>query len=522
MQTRNLILAFALAATSVAATSCQNSSTEDSFVVLLDSAPKGLDPRFATSDASAKLVGLLHAGLVSTDTQSGEPELELAHSIDQSSPTEYHVVIRDDVTFHNGEPVTSEDVRYTLMELGSDLVKSPYAGIGRRIENFDIEDERRFTITLAEPHAPFMTDLSMGIVPSSICKGHEECPGDPIGAGPFRFESQEGSQKVVFRRFEDYFAGAPHIDRLVFKVVKDDNARLLALLGNSADMVQNAVAPLMLPVVRKSDKLEIESAPSFKYTYIAFNLRHPILQNEKVREALAYGVDRDAIIKYKFRGKARPSTGLLSPAHWAYNGDVDTYPYDPERAKKLLDEAGFPDPDGDGPRSRFSLEFKVSASKFRKSMAELIAHQWARIGVEVTVRAYEWGTFFSDVKSGNFELTTLQWPSVSEPSLYRWIFHSSNIPAHDNRSAGANRGAYRNERVDELLDKANSESNRDKRRQMYGEVQAILADELPYISLWHEDNIAIMKSRVHDYYVTPNARFEGLKVTRTVEPGAPE
>ncbi len=501
----------------VALPACDEPEEASGFVVLLDSAPKGLDPRFATSDASAKLVGLLHAGLVSTDTATGEPELELAESIEQTAPTVYEVTLRDDVTFHNGAKVTSADVHYTYMELGSDLVKSPYAGMSRRITSFEIKDDRHFTLTLEEPHAPFITDLSMGIVPKSICSGHAECPGDPIGAGPFRFESQDGSQKVVFRAFDDYFAGKPPLDRVVFKVVKDDNTRLLALLGNTADIVQNAVAPLMLPVVEDSDKLQIESAPSFKYTYIAFNLEHPVLKNEKVREALAHGVDREAIIQYKFRGKARLSTGLLSPAHWAYNGEVDQYPYDVEKAKKLLDEAGYPDPDGDGPAPRFSLEFKVSSNKFRVSMAELIAHQWKRIGVDVTVRSYEWGTFFSDVKSRNFELTTLQWPSVLEPSLYRWIFHSSNIPSPDNRSAGANRGAYSNARVDELLDNANRETDRDKRRQMYGEVQAILADELPYISLWHEDNIAITKKGVEDYYVTPNARFEALKQTRKVE-----
>ncbi len=491
-----------------------NSEPDGSFVVLLDSEPKGVDPRFATSDASAKLVGLLHAGLTSTDTETGESELELAESIELPTPTRYEVTLRDDVFFHNGERVTSRDVEYTYMQLGSDLVKSPYAGTARRISKFEIVDDRRFNIELEQPHAPFITDLSLGIVPRSVCEGHKECPGDPIGAGPFAWDSAEGSKKIVFKAFDKYFGGKPAIERLVFKVVKDDNTRLIALLGNTADLVQNAVAPLMLPVVADNDRLTVESAPSFKYTYIAFNMEDEILDDVRVRKALAHGIDREAIIEHKFRGLARLSSGLLAPNHWAYNPDNATYGYDPEEAMRLLDAAGFPDPDGpDGPKPRFEIEFKVSANKFRQSLAELIAFQLAKIGVAVTVRAYEWGTFFADVKSRNFQMTTLQWPSALEPSLYRWIFHSENIPSPDNRSAGANRGAYSNPRVDELLDAGNVETDREKRKAIYQEVQAILADELPYVSLWHEDNIAILRKGTAGYWVTPNARFEALKET---------
>ena len=501
-----------LAGLAVGAGGCDEPA-DDAFVVLLDAKPKGLDPRFATSDSSAKLVGLLHAGLVSVDTKSGEPALELAASIDQPSPTTYDIRLRDDVYFHDGEPVTTEDVRYTLMELGSELVQSPYAGTGRLIERFETIDEKHFVIELTEPHAPFETKLAMGIVPEHICAGHAECPGDPVGAGPFAYVGQEGNHRYVFESFDQYFEGEPPIDRLVFKVVADDNTRLLALLGKSADLLQNAVAPLMLPVVRDAKGLDIETDESFKYTYLGFNLRHEILSDLKVRRAIAHGIDREAIIKHKFRGHATLSTGLLSPRHWAYEPDVRRYDYDLEKARQLLDEAGYRRPEANPEAPRFTIEFKVSASKFRKSIAELIAHQLGRIGIQVEVRSYEWGTFFHDVKSGNFAITSLQWPSVIDPSLYRWIFHSENIPSAENRSAGANRGAYRNAEIDRLLDKGQRVIDRSKRKQVYGEVQKILARDLPYVSLWHEDNIAIKRRGVTDYYITPNARFEALKQT---------
>lgn len=490
-------------------------SSEDlsagAFTVLLDAAPKGLDPRFATNDSSAKIVGLLHAGLVSADTATGEPELELAESIAMPSPTRYEVTLRKGITFHDGKPVTSEDVRYTIMELGSDLVKSPFSGMTRKIKAFEIGDDRHFAIELNEPEAPFFTDLAIGIVPAHLCAGRKECSQN-VGAGPFKFVGQYGDD-VMLAGYEGHFAGKPPIEKLFFKTVKDDNTRLLALLGQTGDLVQNAVSPLMMPVVDEDARLERVGGASFKYTYIAFNMEHPILKDLRVREAIAHGIDRASIVRYKFKGTAVLSTGMLAPSHWAYNGDVARFDYDPARARKLLDEAGYPDPDGDGPKPRFELEFKVSANKFRVSMVELIAHQLADIGISVKVRASEWGTFYSDIKSRNFALTTMQWPSVLEPSLYRWVFHSENIPTPENRAAGANRGAYRNARVDELLEAGNRETDREKRRAIYDEVQEILARELPYVSLWHEDNVAVMRKGTTGYFVTPNARFEALKQT---------
>ncbi len=492
--------------------SCQQTIDEgDAFVVLMDSSPRGLDPRFATTDASAKLVALLHEGLISTDTADGSMEMRLAREIVQVDGVTYEVWLRDDAVFHDGEPVTVRDVEYTYMELDSEEVRSPYAGLTRRIETFEVIDDHRFVITLKEPHAPFITDLSMGIVPRHLCAGRSECEGDPVGAGPFRFVRRDGDLRFEFASFADHFDGAPEIQRLVFRVVRDDNARLLALLGNSADLLQNAVSPLMIPVVERSDRLEIQTAPSFKYTYLAFNLEHPILGEEKVRQAIAHAIDRERIIEYKFRGAARLSTGMLPPDHWAYEPDVMVFDFDPDRARELLDEAGYPSVDGE---PRFEIEFKVSASKFRRSLAELIGQQLGEVGIAVRVRSFEWGTFFDDIRSRNFHVTTLQWPSVGEPHLYHWIFHSSNIPTPEHRAAGANRGAYSNARVDELLDQGQREEDREKRRAIYGEVQQILAEELPYVSLWHEDNIAILRKGTEGYYTTPNARFGALRVVR--------
>jgi len=487
-------------------------SDEERFTAVLDAEPEGLDPRFVTSDASAKVVGILHAGLVSVDNEKGEPKLNLAASIEQPSSTTYAVELRDDIYFHDGEPVTTEDVEYTLTTLNQDPVNSPFGAISRRIDRFVRHDEKSFTIHLEEPHAPFLTDLSMKIVPKHVCGGLEQCPRQPIGAGPFKFVGRyDGGHEIRLRGFEKYHEGAPDIDHLTIRAIEDDNTRLLAMLGKTVDLSQNTISPMMLPVVKNARGLEVRTGKSFKYSYLGFNLEHPVLQHRKVRQAIAYGIDRRQIIEHKFRGHARRSTGLLAPGHWAYEPDVRRYAYEPERARELLDEAGYERPSPNRPR--FELDFKVSSSQFRKSIAQLIGDQLGRIGIDVTVRAYEWGTFYHDIKSRNFAMTTMQWPSVIEPNLYRWIFHSENIPSPGNRAAGANRGAYRNDRIDALLEKGKRTTERDERIEIYGEIQEILARDLPYVSLWHEDNIAVMRKGVDGYRMTPNGRLEYLKET---------
>ena len=488
--------------------SCEQTFDEvdDGFVVLMDASPDGLDPRFATSDASAKLAALMFEGLVTTDTEDGTLEKRLAKRIEQPEPTRYEVELRDDAVFHDGEPVTADDVKYTYTTL--EEVGSPRVEMQRRIKEFEIIDDHNFAITLERPHAPFEQDMSLGIVPRHICEGHDQCPGDPVGTGPFQFENRPGELEVEMSAFDDHFSANPQIERLIFRVIRDDNARLLALLGDTADLVQNAVSPLMLPVVEEEDQFEIQQDPSVAYTYLSMNLEHPVLGERKVREAIAHAINRDEIIEHKFRGTARPATGLLVPEHWAYEGDVATFEHDPKRAKQLLDEAGFTADDGEW---RFEVEFKITANAFRRSIANLIAQQLGEVGINVRVRAYEWGTFFSDVQRRNFEITSLQWPSIQEPNMFRWIFHSEMIPTPDAQATGANRGGFRNDRVDELLDKGKRETDQKRRAEIYGEIQQILAEELPYVSLWHEDNVAVLREGIEGYYTTPNARFDSLR-----------
>jgi peptide/nickel transport system substrate-binding protein len=213
-----------------------------------------------------------------------------------------------------------------------------------------------------------------------------------------------------------------------------------------------------------------------------------------------------------------PASGLLSPLNWAYEGAVDSWPHDPERAKRLLDEAGFVDPDGDGPRPRFKVSFKTTNIDLRRRIAEAFKEQLKAVGIELEIRAYEWGTFYGDVKKGNFHLFSLAWVGIMDPDIYFQIFHSRSIPPD-----GDNRGRYANPALDRLLERGRRAVAIEERRAIYGEVQKIVARELPYIPLWWAKNVVVQQPGLHGFVPYPDGDFISLKNVSDTSgfPGSP-
>jgi peptide/nickel transport system substrate-binding protein len=291
------------------------------------------------------------------------------------------------------------------------------------------------------------------------------------------------------------------------RAIKDAGARMLMLAGTSADLTQNTVRVDLVDILIEDPRLHAVMGPSVILTYMMFNNRDPIVGDARVRRALAHAIDREAVVAAKFGGHAVLATGLLAPMHWAYAGDVPRYPYDPARARALLDDAGWPDPEGPAPR--FTLTYKTSADAFRVSVAHVLAQQLEAVGVAVEVRAFEFGTFFADIKAGNYQIATMQTSEIVDPDLYTYYFHSTRIPSKEFPDHG-NRWRYRNTALDAVIDDARVEPDRARRVARYAEAQRILATDLPVIPLWHEDNIAVMNRDVTGYQVIPSARLARL------------
>jgi peptide/nickel transport system substrate-binding protein len=481
---------------------------DDELVVLWEAPPQSPDPRHAVSAYDFKMLRLMYAPLVSVDDAHVEPKMELAESVRPLDDLTWEVKLRDGARFSDGRPVTADDVRYTLDEFKTprttNSLRSRFVEDG--LERVEVPDARTLRFHLSHPHAPFITDLDFGILerPSPGATEHQPYP---IGAGPFVFQERRGE---TWRLAANplFWAGAPRVRAVELKTIRDDNSRLLALVGGSGDLTQNTISPLLLDAVEKQPRLKIVSARSSVYTYLGLNCEDPILKDARVRRAIAYAIDRRLLVKEKLRDRAVLATGMLPTFHWAYDGDVEHYEYDPQKARALLDEAGYPDPEGDEPR--FTLVYKTSNNRARVAIAQVIASMLADVGIGVELRVNEFATFFADVKKGNYQMFGLQIPEIAEPNLYTVFFSSSRIPTRENLDAGYNRVRYRNPELDRLLDDGRREMDRQKRKAIYGEVQRVLARDVPVISLWHEDNVAAMRREVEGFEILPTAQLTSL------------
>lgn len=475
-------------------------------VVGIENAPSNLDPRFATDAYSSRLADIIYSSLVKLD-ESGIFQGDLATSWDQPESTRYIFHLRKDVKFHNGDVLTAADVCHTFDLIRKPDSTSPFRGDFALIDAVSCPDESTVDIRLAELDAPFLTAMTVGIIPRNV--NPDDIINHPIGSGPFRFVDARSGDYIRLARFEGYFGGAPWLEEVVFRVITNNVTRLLEFERGGVDLLQNCAPPESFDMLASRPDARVERRPGINYNYIGFNMEDRILRKREVREAIAHAVDRDAIIKHLWKGAAEPATGLLSPRHWAYYGNVETYAFNPQLSRELLDRAGYPDPDGPGPEPRFKLSFKTSTDRLRRRIAEVIRTQLAEVGIDVDVRSYEFGTFYQDIKSGNFQLFTLAWVGITEPDIFRFVFNSKSIPP-----AGANRGRYSNSEVDRLTDMGLREVEREKRKEIYARVQEIIARDLPYVSLYYNDDVAVMRNRVAGFCIHAGGDFRSLPEVR--------
>lgn len=475
-------------------------------VIGLESNPVNLDPRLATDAYSSRAIQILFNSLVGKDIHSNLIP-ELAEKWEIPDDTTYIFYLRKGVKFHDGSELTAADVKYTFETILNPEFKSPKRGSYEKIKAIEVLDPYIIKFTLTEPFAPFLTNMVVGIVPQAAAEAlGKDFSQKPIGTGPYQLRSWLPDEQLEFTAFPDYFEGRAKVDQIVYKIIPDDTVRFLELRKGTVDLVQNAIPPDVIPLVQKTKGLKILTRDGTNISYLGFNLKDPILKEKKVRQAIAHAINRNAIITYLLKGMAKPATGLLTPSNWAYEPNVTQYDYNKELAKKLLDEAGYPDPDGDGPKTRFTLTYKTSENQLRKRIGEALQQQLKEVGIEVIIRSYEWGTFFSDITKGNFQMYTLEWVGITEPDIFYYIFHSSNIPPK-----GANRGQYINPELDKLLEEGRKVLDQEKRKAIYSQVQKILADDLPYVFLWYGTHVVVARDRVQGFVIYPAGDFTSLK-----------
>ncbi|MGC1685761.1 MAG: ABC transporter substrate-binding protein [Candidatus Acidiferrales bacterium] len=504
---RSLIVAILFAAVVIAAgggCATQSSATPpDTITFLIESAPVNLDPRIGTDAWSQHLHDLIFSSLVAHDPNMNIVP-DLAESWDTPDPQTYIFHLRRGVKFHNGATLTSADVKFTFDSILGGQIKTPKRGSFRMVDSVTAPNDSTIVFHLREAYASFLWNLSrpgVGIVPRG---SGPELAQNPIGTGPFRFVSIEPDLEIVLAGNPSYFGAAPKVSQVRFRIVPDATVRALELRKGSADIALDSLAPDMVVALGRYSGIKVAEEPGTSLAYIAFNFEDPLLAKRDVRRALAYATDRESIIKYLLRGQARLASSLLPPNHWAYDGDVATYNYDPTHAESLLDAAGLTR-GKDGVRIHLSL--KTSTDESTRLYSEVLQEQWKRVGVALELRPQESATFNSDIAHGSFQLYTQRWVGGNnDPDMFEFVFSSHKFPPN-----GANRGHFANPQLDALLDRARVEPDRDTRRAILFEVQRIVADELPYINLWYVDNVCVYRDRLQIGPLSPTGDYGFLQ-----------
>lgn len=501
-----LFLALLLAA-SFAATGCLRRPTTDPDIIVasLTSGPNNLDPRIGTDDSSQKIHPLIFDNLVELDDRL-QVIPSLAERLDHPDPLTYVAALRHNVRFHDGRPLTADDVIYTYQCMLDDTFVSAKKGAYRELQSMDAPDPYTVVFHLRVPFESFPVNLHvLPIVPKGA---GPEMRTHPVGTGPYRFVRYDADDKVELAANDDYWGGAPKNRGLIFKIVPDEVMRGLELRKGTIDVVVNDVSPDIVSQLREERALQTVQSPGVDYQYIGLNHQDPILKDVRVRRALSYAIDRQAIVKYLRRDLATPAAGVMPALAWASAPDLEPWPYDPGEARALLDQAGYRDPDGAGPQTRFKLTLKVSNIEFNRLQAAVVQQNFRDVGIDLDVRTYEFATLYADVLAGNFQLFFLQWTggALADPDILRRVFHSNQVPPD-----GFNRGLYHNPRVDALLDEASTSSDPALRLTLFRDVQRLVADDVAYISLWHKTNVIVAQQSLSGVRINPLADLLFLK-----------
>ncbi len=470
--------------------------------MIIEFSPTNLDPRVGLDAQSERIDGLLFDNLLSRGEHL-RVEPGLAESWEIPDPKTYIFHLHRGVSFSDGRPLTSRDVKWSFDSVLEGKVRSPKARTYKLVERIDAPEESTVVFHLKQPWAALLWNLAgegMGIVPYG---SGDEISRNPVGSGPFKFVSAAQDRDVVIERNDRYWGPHAKLDRVRFAVIPDTTTRALELRKGSADLEINALTADIERTLTLEPGLATMHGPGTRVGYVGFNLRDPILRDVHVRQAIAYALDRPALVHYLMRDQARLACSVLPPESWAYDSSVKQYSHDPAKARHILEAAGYAEKNG----VRFHLTMKTSTEESSRAMAAVFQQQLREVGIALDIRSFESATFMADVTHGEFQMYSLRWVGGNEdPDMFNYAFHSSSIIPH-----GANRQFYSNSRVDALIDKAQTDLDQAARKQDYAQIQQILAEDLPYVYLWYFDNAMVYNKRVRGLELSPSGNFSFLR-----------
>lgn len=461
-----------------------------------------LIPMLASDGASHEVSGFIYNGLVKYDKDYNIiPDLAESWDIeDEGKLLRFH--LRKDVTWHDGEKFNAEDVMFTYQTIIDPKTPTAYAGKYKLVKEARMMDDYTIEFTYDKPLAPALISWgALQILPEHLLKGQDISSSPltrkPIGTGAFKFKSWETGVKITLETNENFFDDRAYITGIIYRVIPDQNTQFMELKAGNIDIM--GLSPLQYLRQTDTEKFKKDYA-KYKYlangyTYLGFNLTRAPFDDRRIRQAIAYAIDKEEIIKGVLLGLGEEATGPYKPGTPWYNPGVVRYPYDPEKALSILKELGYADSDGDGIIDKNGKPFILNiitnqGNKLREKTAQIIQQRLKTIGIEVKIRIIEWTVFLKEyVDRRNFDAVILGWNILQDPDLYN-VWHSSNaVPG------GLNFVGYKDAEVDELLEKGRHTFDNELRKKCYFRFQGIMAEQQPYVFLYVPYSLPVVNSR---------------------------
>jgi len=472
-------LVFLVAASILGLSACHPSKPSTEIRFAIAQAPLNLDPRYATDAASARINRLIYRSLIDFDANS-RPIADLA-DWQVISPTQYRFKLRGEGrTFHDGSALNADDIVLTYQSLLA-LKDSAHSAEFSNIQRVSAVDSDTVDFYLRQPDDAFPAKLIIGILPARLIEAAHDFAHQPVGSGPLKFVAWNSTLKLQRIRDGQQFD---------IVEVKDPTVRILKLMRGEIDLVQGDLPPELVAYVKRQPGITVQESAGSNFSYLGFNMQDAQLGKLLVRQAIAHAVDRKAIIDSAMVGGTRAAGAVLPPEHWAGNENLQAYEYDPALSRELLARAGVALP--------LKLVYKTSTDAQRVRLATIMQAQMQPAGIDLEIRSLDWGTFFDDIKHGQFQLYGLTWVGIKTPEIYRLAFDSSAIPPN-----GANRGRYADTALDSLIAKEDWPAATQR-----------INEQLPYVPLWYEGQFVAMRKGLSHYTLQADGNWDGLREVR--------
>jgi peptide/nickel transport system substrate-binding protein len=471
-----------------------------------------LDPADHRDRTTETFLRNIFDGLV-TRTRENEVVLEMAESAELIDPQTWEFKLKQGITFHNGDPCTAEDVKFTFDRIiteGAIDYPEPHTaarkGLIAPLESVEVVDDYTVRFHLKNPWPVFMQMLvHQQIVPKKYFEqvGTKGFIEHPVGTGPFKFVEGKLDDQLVLERFDDYYGGAKdlppvgpaYLDRVIFKVIPETASRVGALQAGQAQIVEN-VPPYMVPQIESDPSLQVKTCLGTRPHFMELNVTQPPFDDARVRRALNHAVDRELILTKVLGGFGTLLPGPLSPANNYADPNLKPYEFDVERARALLEEAG---------QTEFSFVIDVDGPY--KELAEAIAGQLHdNLGLDVSVRVWDWAVLQPRLLAGERMATVNSWgDSAFDPVGY--LEAKVHTFTEGTGYGRGNYSQYSNARVDQLITEGEVETDTARRHEIYNEAQQIVWDDAPMVFLFVPQEIQAASARVQNWAPSPDGRI---------------